>query len=687
MPKRPSPRRLTVFAAASLCAGSVSAGGIPADDLEEVLIHGIRGGLVGAPLSATEGLITASQLETRPLLRPGDVLEAVPGLIVTQHGGDGKANQFFLRGFNLDHGSDFATRIDGMPVNLPSHAHGQGYSDLNFLIPELVSSVRYRKGPYYAEQGNFSAAGSADIDYRSSLSGDSLTLDGGASSYRRGLLMSSTPFADGIALLALDYSHSDGPWELPEDFRKLSAVARYSQGDTNDGIRITAMGYDGRWRSTDQIPQRAIDSGRLGRFGNVDPSNGGESYRYSLSGAWQTGLAGGKARGNLYAIDYSLDLFSNFTYALDTGNGDQFEQSEKRHIRGGDIHWQRPLRLRARDAELSLGLELRQDEISPAGLHSTRERVRYRTIRQDRIRQTSYSAYLSGRVYWTEWLRTDLGLRTDRFSFDVQSDLAANSGYVSDRLASPKLTVVFGPWSKTELFLNAGYGFHSNDARGTTVRVDPNNGTTPVQSVDPLVQALGLEAGLRTAVLPQVQISLSLWQMRLDSELLFVGDAGSTEAAAASGRRGLEFAIFYSPLDWVTVDADLALARSRFRDTEPRLDRIPGAISQVVSLGISLQHPGGWHAGARLRHFGSAPLVEDGSIRAPGSTLVSVEVSRQLGTRTHFSLSVFNLFDRNVNDIAYLYESRLPGEAAPVQDLHVHPAIPRTLRASLRVDY
>ena len=446
MPSHRSNRLAAADLLAIIClAGApfaAHAAGVPTSGgLEEIVVEGARIGLIGVARSATEGVVPGVQLEGRPVLRSGEILEVVPGLIVTQHSGDGKANQYFLRGFNLDHGTDFATRVDGVPVNMPTHAHGQGYTDINFLIPELIDEVRYRKGTYYAEQGNFSAAGSVDLIYRRTLPEPMISLTIGEDDYYRGLVAGSTALGEGSLLVSVDYSSTDGPWELPQDFRKLNGLLKYTRGDDERGFGLTAGAYDGDWRSTDQVPLRAVRTGEISRFGYVDATDGGDSHRYSLSlDAWsREGGHGWSA--NAYAVDYGLDLFSNFTYALDQDNGDQFEQFDSRQVYGVSAQRDWGLSLTALPGVLRSGLEVRHDDIDPVGLHVTTARMRQDTIREDSVKQTSYSAWIAHEQRWMTWLRTELGLRADYFEFDVDSDLSANSGRVDDSIVSPKLGI------------------------------------------------------------------------------------------------------------------------------------------------------------------------------------------------------------------------------------------------------
>ena len=680
------PRAVLLLAlnAAGGISGSLAAG-LPAVGLEEIVVTAQRADLIGQVESASQGTVLREQLETRPTLRPAEVLEVVPGLIVTQHSGDGKANQYFLRGFNLDHGTDFATRVDGIPVNMPSHAHGQGYTDLNFLIPELVDRVEYKKGTYYADEGNFSAAGAADIHYLRKLDHPWMaSLAGGQDGYWRGLVGASFKGAgNDDVLLGGEYGNNDGPWDLSEGYRQASGLVKYTHGDTRSGWVLTGMGYSGHWHATDQIPLRAVEDGSISRFGNIDPTDGGETHRYSLSADWYKPLGAGQIRANAYSIDYKLDLLSNFTYYTNPVHGDQFEQLDDRVVYGGTMAYEQATTFLGRVGKFTSGFQYRYDDINPVGLYYTQGRVRYAKVRQDQVRQASYSVYLDQDMRWTPWFRSELGMRADYFHFDVQSNLPANSGKNDAAIVSPKLVLVFGPWAKTEYFLDVGRGFHSNDARGTTITVDPNDGVTPVSKVNPLVSAVGAELGLRTALIPKIQLAASLWTLHLDSELLFTGDGGTTEPSRATKRYGVELGVYYLPLPRLVIDADLAWSHARFSEFDPVGDRIPNAVESVASVGVAYDADRGFFGGARLRYFGPAPLIENASVRSSSTAIVNLESGYHLTSACSVNLSVFNLFDRQDNDITYYYQSQLRGEAAPVADIHFHPVEPRTLRATI----
>lgn len=655
-----------------------------ASELSAVEVRAQAENLEGIATAASEGVVASQRLAAVPLLRPGEALEMVPGLIATQHAGDGKANQYFLRGFNLDHGSDFAISVAGVPVNLPSHAHGQGYSDLNFLIPELVDRIRYRKGPYFAEEGDFSSAGAAHLDYFRSLDDSLARQTLGRNGYARSLLAGSPELAGGRLLYGLELFHNDGPWQVAEHYRRLNGVLRYSQGSRHDGWSVTGMAYEGQWTSTDQVAQRAINSGAVGRFGSLDPSTGGKTFRYSLAGEWAQRGDDRQSQVSVWALRSGLDLWSNFQYCLnnDCPPGDQFKQAERRTAGGFAVsqarydHWGRF------EVENSFGLQGRVDRLNPLGLYATRARQTIATVREDQVSQRSLALWAQNETRWSDWFRSLQGLRADAYDFAVSSDLPANSGQAGDRMLSPKLSLIFGPWRQSELYLNYGHGFHSNDARGTTINVDPVSGT-PVGKVRPLVRTRGYEIGARSGIAQNWQSTVALWQLDAASELLFVGDAGTTEAARPSRRYGFEWSHFYAPTDWLAFDADLAWAHSRFRDAAPEGSFIPGAVTTTANLGVTLDHLGPWFGALRLRYFGPRPLIENNAVRSSASVLANLRLGYRFNPQTQLALDVYNLFDRKANDIEYWYDSQLAGEASPVFDRHVHPGEPRSLRLSI----
>jgi outer membrane receptor protein involved in Fe transport len=638
---------------------------------------------VGSSDSASEGRVTARRIETRPALRPGEVLEYVPGVIITQHSGDGKANQYYLRGFNLDHGTDFSINVAGMPVNMPTHAHGQGYADLNFLIPELVSGIEYRKGPYYAEVGDFSAAGAANIEYANSLPHTIGSATLGEHDYKRGLLAGSPSVGGGTLLYGIEVVGQDGPWDNPENFRKFNSALRYSRGDRADGFSVTGMAYKAEWDSTDQIPQRAVDRGLIDRFGTIDPTDGGETSRYSLSYEQHHDFGGGRAAVDVYAMRSRLDLWSNFTYFLDDPvNGDQFEQKESRTVLGLHPRVEFFNKLAGMDNIFKIGLQVRRDDIDPVALYHTVDRQVIGITRQDQVTETSVGIYAEETVHVTEKFRTIVGVRGDRYHFDVNSNIPQNSGKADDSIVSPKLSLIFGPWAKTEYFFNYGYGFHSNDARGTTITTDPGTGA-PAGKVDPLVRSKGAEVGVRSEIIPKVESSLALWQLKLDSELLFTGDAGTTEPSRPSKRTGIEWTNHYKPYSWLLVDLDFSASKARFTDTDPVGNHIPGSIDKVASFGVTVDSLGPWYGMLQYRYFGPRPLIEDDSVRSQSTQITNLRVGYKIDPKWRVHMDVYNVFDRKDSDVDYFYASQLKGEAAPVDDIHFHPVEPRTLRLTL----
>ena len=649
---------------------------------------------IGSSDAASQGVIRAALLKSRPALRPGEVLEFVPGLIVTQHSGDGKANQYFLRGFNLDHGTDFATSVNGVPFNLPSHAHGQGYTDLNPLLPELVQRIEYRKGPYFARSGDFSAAGAADIVYRTAFDAPFAQLTLGQRGHRRAVAGGSGELGPGLRLLGIvEGLANDGPWDVPEDLAKRNGVLTLSGGTAAAGWSASLMGYHASWTATDQVPERLVSAGRtpdgrpFGRFSTLDPSAGGRSSRASASAQWQRNDERGHTRLAAYLGRYGLALYSNFSYALDRpGTGDQFLQQDRRRFGGFSASHAIGHTLAGLPARTEVGLQLRHDR-ARVGLFDTEARQPVGTTREDDVRQTLAGVHAQSGIEFSPVLRGVFGLRADRLHARVQSLQGPdNGGRARAGQLSPKLSLVAGPFAKTEFFANAGRGFHSNDARGTTARVDPRSGE-PVDRVPGLVAARGWELGLRTEALPGLQSSLALWWLRLDSELVYVGDAGSTEASAASRRRGVEWNNRYTLGRHLLVDADMAWTHARFAHG----DRIPNAVDRVASAALTLRDLGPWSVSLQWRYLGPAALVEDDSVRAQSSLTANLRVAcklpRAFGHDGELTLDVFNLADRRVHDIQYFYASRVPGETAPVADRHVHPAEPRTLRLTLRAAF
>jgi hypothetical protein len=688
MRARLSPTLLFVFAALPAPA-QTNATDPGAARLDPIVVHGRGDSLLEIAETASQGTVGAEQLEDRPIFRPGEILETVPGLIVTQHSGEGKANQFFLRGFNLDHGTDFATTVDGVPVNLPSHGHGQGYTDLNFLIPELVQRIAYRKGPYSAEQGDFSSAGAANLEYFRTLPRKIARFEGGMFDTYRLLGAGSQAIGPGNALAALELLYDDGPWKEPNRFRKINGVLRYSLGDEAHGASVTASAYASEWNATDQIAERALADPGFGRFDTLDDSAGGNSQKYMLYGEWHRSDDDSATRAVLYGFHQDLHLYSNFTYQLSSPQGDQFKQFDRRWVGGGSARQTWYGDLLGWQMENSAGLQLRSDSIWN-GLQQTVDRqvtdkVDWDgnpipgTTRRDEIWELSLAPFFENRIQWCEKLRSVAGVRLDYYHFDVDAWDPIDSGRDDAVRASPKASLVLGPWHETGLYLSGGMGFHSNDARGVTAPENP---------ADALVRTYGAEVGVRSSLLPGLNSTIAFWWLDIDSELLFVGDVGSTEASRPSRRYGVEIANYYSPTERLTFDADVSISHARFRDDDPAGDHIPGSIESVVAAGATLHDLRGFTGELRLRYFGPRALSEDDGVRADDVILLSARLAYQITENWGIDVEVFNLLDRKDSDIEYHYPSRLPGEAAGpdeggTNDVHFHPVSGVSFRASV----
>lgn len=647
-------------------------------NIEQITVYGHRTGLNGESISASSGIIGQGEIDERPMLRSAEMLEMIPGMAVTQHSGSGKANQYFIRGFNLDHGTDFATSIDGMPINMRTHGHGQGYTDLNFIITETISTIEYQKGSYSATQGDFSSAGSAQFNLIDDAKHQQLGLSLGEDNYLRALMLGHAQAGEGKILAAAEYQQYDGPWQdIDEDIDKKNAMLRYVGKVAQGDLSVTAMAYDNSWNSADQIPQRAIDQGIISELGSIDKTVGGESSRYSLSANWQ----GQNLQMNAYVIDYDMDLYSNFTYLLnDPINGDQFQQFDERIVSGFASSYAFAQNA-AIPIEHTFGVDFRNDNITKVGLYNTRARQRLSTVREDSVTEQSVGTYWQSQLQFNKQLDATFGVRYDYYDADVDSDQSVNSGSASDDLVSFNAGLNYLFSDKLAGFANYGQGFHSNDARGATINQDPVTGEF-ADKVDLLVQSDGAELGLRYFEEQQFNLSAALWWLELDSELLFVGDAGNTEASDASERYGLELSAYYWVSNQFSLDAEASFTHSRL-DIDSDNDYVEGAVPVVASFGAN------WHAtdaiktSLRVRHIGKRTLTDDGDERSEPLTVVNGMVSYE---QAHWraQLQLLNMFDSNDHDIDYYYASRLEGEPVDgVEDNHFHPIEPRTVRLNL----
>lgn len=651
--------------------------------VEEVVIWGRSLQQLGTAGAASQGVAGYDDFSTRPFARVGELVEVVPGMIATQHSGPGKANQYFLRGFNLDHGSDFSTFFDGMPVNMRTHAHAQGYMDLNFIIPEIVERVDFQKGPYFADTGDFSLAGSSSMKTYDALAANFTELTVGSRDELRLLTAGDLALGDGTLLYALEHQQTDGFFALEQDVRKYNGLVKYTGDIAGINSRITFSAYDSEWISTNQVPLRAVQSGAIDRFGFIDPDLGGESHRYSLTGTFQ--LAGWEL--GLYASSYYMSLINNPTYLLnDPVNGDEFEQEDERTIFGGSLRNEREGELLGLSVTVRLGADVRYDDVSELNLFNTVSRRRTASIREDAAEELSIASFAELEFALTARLRATLGLRADYYDFDVRARRPENSGSDNDTLWQPKYGLAYLVNENLELYANYGNGFHSNDVRAAVTRVDPVTGD-PADQQAILVEGEGGELGMRYDNLQGFNISLAYFELATDSELVFVGDAGTTEPSDPTRRRGVELNAFWQLTERLVLDLSAAKTDGHFRGLPDGANSIPDAHEQVVGAGLTyVGLSNGWTASLRVRHFGDASLAEDESVQKRASTLMNLGISYARPT-WEFGVDVLNLLDRDDDDIAYFFESRLPWESAGVEDIHFHPANPRGIRALLKYKF
>ena len=673
--------------------------------LPNFIVEGRQDSLIGIADSATQGTVGSDELSSRPLLRTGEILETVPGLMIAQHAGGGKADQYFTRGFNLDHGTDFAVDLDGMPLNLPTHAHGQGYADLNIVMPELIDRIDFEKGPYFPENGDFSTVGAAHLVYADTLPRSIAKIEGGTDGYGRAVWVGSTPLGPGSLLEGLEAYHENGPWVVPDEYTRYNGVLKYSQGNSSLGYSVMAMAYHGAWHSTDQVSESAVQSLLIPLYGSQNPTDGGYSQRFSLQAEWHSQDAASANQIMAYAFHYDMNLFSDFTYFLHSPEGDQFEQQDNRTVAGFKAsHTQNGTFLGHRMENL-LGAQFQNSWID-VGLFQTVDRVRTDKLdyggnlipaatKLDSINETSAGLFFDNRIWWTEIFRTEFGVREDLCSVDVNDLDPVNSGRRSAGLASPKLSLVLRPWKKTEIYVQAGYGFHSNDARADTATVNPDGSTLDTR-LPVLVASRGAEMGLRTTAVSKLHSTLSLWYLHSNSELYFNGfeaDEGITTASEQSTHRyGIEFANFYTPVPNVTFDLDYADSWAYFdspttagEDVTPGGTLVDEAIHQSLAAGVTVSSQGGWEASLRLRYFGPRPLTSDGSVNSASTAIVNLGTAYRFSRRWGVTCDILNLLNRHDHDIDYYYQSRnspVQGSPAP-NETHFHPVAPIQVRLGL----
>ena len=653
------------------------------DQIEEVVVWGRSLQLIGTADSASQGVIGYADFSTRPIARVGELVEVVPGMIATQHSGPGKANQYFLRGFNLDHGSDFSTFFDGMPVNMRTHAHAQGYMDLNFIIPEIIERIDFQKGPYFADTGDFSLAGSNSMKTYDVLEEGFSELTLGSRDEIRFVTANSFDFAEGSLLYALEHQQTNGFYDLEQDVRKLNGLLKYTGDFAGVPSRITLSAYDSEWTSTNQVPQRAVNSGLIDRFGFIDPDLGGESYRYSITGNFELAESWDL---NLYASSYYMSLINNPTYLLnDPINGDEFEQEDERRLFGGTLRNEAEIELFGVPVRRTFGSDIRYDNVDELNLFNTLSRRRISTIREDKAEEFSIGAFGELQFLVTDALRATVGVRYDYYDGEVDAFRSQNSGSDDDSLWQPNIGLAYRLNENLEFYGNYGHGFHSNDVRAAVNTVDPVTGD-PTESLEMLVEGKGSEIGFRYDTLEGFNLSAAYYTLKMDSELVFVGDAGTTEPGDPSRRDGIEVTSFWEISDQLVFDISGAKSDGHFIGLPSGENAIPDAHDLVYGVGLTYAGGNGWTSSLRVRHFGDAALTEDEVVEKGSSTLLHFGLSYEQDN-WEIGLDILNLLDEEDDDIAYWFESQLPGEAAAVEDIHFHPADPRTVRVLMKYKF
>ncbi len=600
-------------------------------------------------------------LELRPRASSQQLLTVAPGLVVSQHAGGGKAEQIFLRGFDADHGTDVAISVDGTPVNLASHAHGQGYADLHYLIPDVIERVDVRKGPFDVRDGDFATAGAVAFRTRDRLEDRRITLVAGHFGERG--VRAAVPFGGAASrsggYLAATATTTDGPFDASQDHSRWNAFARWTAPVGGIRLRATASAYGAAWSASGQVPERAVRNGLIARFGAIDDTEGGTTARQEAS----LEAAGGSWIARAWAVRYELDLFSNFTFFRDDSlRGDGIVQRDRRTAFGFDGTVAR--------GSYELGAGVRADAAVVA-LGRQERRVAIGTAPAAAVRPLHAYAWIGETLAIGKHVRVRGGLRADAFRFDArQAELRARSS--SARL-SPKLGVAYDDGDGLQLFGSAGTGFHSNDVRAL---LTPSTGDQPL-----VPRAIALEVGGRRTW-SGVSVAAALWALDLESELVFVGDEGTTEAGGRSRRAGFDVEVRARLLTQLWLDADLAFAHARLRDAPAGEDRIPLAPTRTLAAGLTWRDGGPFNGAFRLRHIGTRPANEDGSVVAHGHTLFDLFAGAELGP-IQLRAGLENLFDAAWNEAQFATTSRLRDEAAPTTELHFTPGAPRTFRVEV----
>tara|TARA_R110002124_G_scaffold206581_1_gene373129 strand:+ start:6369 stop:8588 length:2220 start_codon:yes stop_codon:yes gene_type:complete len=628
-------------------------------------------GVVISPKTNALNLITAIDLQTNPVNSSQDILRQVPGLFIGQHAGGGKAEQIFLRGFDIDHGTDIGITVDGLPVNMVSHAHGQGYADLHFVIPETVDKIDFGKGPYYADKGNFATAGYVNFKTKRNLDHSSIKIEKGQFSTNRILGMFDVlNNKKHDAYIATEYISTDGPFESPQNFNRINLFGKYTGNITPlDKLGVTFSHLTSKWDASGQIPQRAVDLGMISRFGAIDNTEGGNTGRTNVMVNYEKFIDEQSfIKSSVFYSKYDFELYSNFTFFLeDEINGDQIKQKESRNIYGLNSEYYRSFSFNEVEATLQAGVNLRNDQSNNNELsHTLNRRQTLAQIQFGNIIETNLGTYINTNFYYKKWT-INPSIRLDYFDFQYNDALQTTylTQTSSKTIVSPKLNVLYDYTQNLQLYLKGGKGFHSNDTR--VILAQNGKETLPA--------AYGLDAGLVWKPVPKLLVNTAYWYLFLEQEFVYVGDAGIVEPSGKTRRQGIDLSIRYQPLKWLFWNFDTNYTHARSMEEEIGNDYIPLAPDFIIESGLSAIHKSGIYGGANIRHIKDRPANEDNSIVAEGYTVVDLNMGYKLKS-LNFGIQIQNLLNTEWNETQFATESRLQNETTAVEEIHFTPGTP-----------
>ncbi|MDO6439087.1 TonB-dependent receptor plug domain-containing protein [Cyclobacterium sp. 1_MG-2023] len=639
-------------------------------------------GVVISPKTNALNLITKIDLKTNPVSSSQDILRQVPGLFIGQHAGGGKAEQIFLRGFDIDHGTDIGITVDGLPVNMVSHAHGQGYADLHFVIPETVDNIDFGKGPYYADKGNFTTAGYVNFKTKRNLESSSIKMEKGQFSTNRILGMFdvlNTPKHD--AYIAAEHLSTDGPFDSPQNFKRINLFGKYTGNITPlDKIGVTFSHLSSKWDASGQIPQRAVDSGLIGRFGAIDDTEGGNTGRTNVLVNYEKILTDDSyIKSSLYYSKYDFELFSNFTFFLeDEVNGDQIKQKEDRNIYGLNSEYYKSFDLNDVEATVQVGINLRNDLSNNNELsHTLNRKLTLSQIQFGDINETNFGSYLNTNFYYKKWTFNP-SVRIDYFDFQYNDALREiyQTQTSTKTIVSPKLNVLYDYTPNLQMYLKGGKGFHSNDTRVILSQA----------AKETLPAAFGYDAGFVWKPIPRLLVNTAYWYLFLEQEFVYVGDAGIVEPSGKTRRQGIDLSIRYQPLKWLFWNFDTNYTHARAIEEEAGQDYIPLAPDFILKSGLNAIHKSGIYGGANVRHIKDRPANEDNSIVAEGYTVVDLNMGYER-KKLNFGMQIQNLLNTEWNETQFATESRLQNESSPVEEIHFTPGTPFFIKGTVEFKF